>query len=121
MKAPQIAIISDDVTWQQHVDRALSGKHYRTLTGRWNAEAYDMIRRQQPCLVVLHVPPERPSYAHVDELLREDTITTTIPVVMCCDDAVLLAGFVKKGIQKMHIEGSSCQLDEVLVKIGRLC
>jgi DNA-binding response OmpR family regulator len=121
MNAPRIAIISDDTDWQRNIDTALSGQQYGTIVGGWDVAAYDMIRQQQPCLVVLHIPPDKPPHAHVDELLRDDAITTSIPVMMCCDDPALLAGFVKKGAQRMHVEGSSCQVDEVVVKVRRLC
>ena len=79
---PKILIVDDDADNRMHLVDALTSKDYVTVTADSGPMALQTIQAEQPDLVLLDVMmPEMTGY-EVCRRLREDPVTTLLPVVL---------------------------------------
>jgi CheY-like chemotaxis protein len=86
-----IAIIDDDKTIIELLDDFLKEEGYTTLCAYSGKEAYRIIKKEQPDLIILDMQMEqRDTGLQVLELVRLDPTTAEIPVLMCSADGQFL-------------------------------
>ncbi len=92
MGSPLIAVINDDAALVELLTDLLTAEGCRVITAGAGVEAYQLVRAQQPELVLLDQSVEQPGAAwRVLELLQLDPATNKTPVIFCSVDAQLLA------------------------------
>jgi CheY-like chemotaxis protein len=78
-----IAVVNDDTAFLTLMHELLSDEGYRTIIWIEGDSAFEMIRREQPSLVILDIRMEHPETGWmVLSLLRLDPSTTHIPVIV---------------------------------------
>lgn len=88
-----IAIVDDDKPIVTFMEDLFAAEGYATIAWQSGAGAHDLIRREQPGLVIIDLWMEHHD-AGWDVLcaLRADPITAAIPVVICSADSRALRG-----------------------------
>lgn len=88
---PLIAVVNDDSTFLDLMHDLLSEAGYRAVIHKESDSAYELVKAEQPALVVLDIRMDhQESGWQVLELLRLDPATAAIPVIVCSADAVAL-------------------------------
>jgi CheY-like chemotaxis protein len=88
---PTIAVVNDDTTFLTLMCELLEEEGYRAVAWREGHNAYEMIKRERPDLVVLDIRMERPDVGwQLLEVLELDPATRPIPVIVCSADVVFL-------------------------------
>jgi CheY-like chemotaxis protein len=91
MAGPLITVVNNDTAFLTLMCELLVEEGYQALAWREGANAYEMIRREKPELVILDIRMEQPETGWtILELLRLDPTTTNIPVIVCSADAHFL-------------------------------
>jgi DNA-binding response OmpR family regulator len=117
-----IAVINDEQTIVDMLTDFLQDAGYETIECFAGDGSYDLIRREQPGLVIIDLQMEHPDAGlHVLEKLRADPATADIPVIICSADG---RGLQEKAatIQALHGEilEKPFNLDPLLAKIRTL-
>jgi signal transduction histidine kinase len=79
---PKILIVDDDADNRLHLVDALTSKDYVTVTADSGPTALQTIQEEQPDLVLLDVMMPGMTGYEVCQRLREDPVTTLLPVVL---------------------------------------
>lgn len=86
-RKPVIAVVNDDTQFLRMMEMILADVGYDTLIFFESDGAFDQIRTHQPDLVVLDIRMETPEAGWtILDLMRLDSTTTQIPVVVCSAD-----------------------------------
>lgn len=89
--APLIAVVNNDTVFLQLMQELLAQEGYRTVICKEGDKAYQLVKDQQPALVLLDIRLEQPETGWtVLELLRLDPATRQIPVIVCSADSPFL-------------------------------
>src|SRR4051812_4817525 len=87
MSTAVIAIVEDNVEMLEMVDVILTDEGYQTILLPEGQGAYQLVRAQQPDLVILDLRMEDPREGWITlDLLRADPATATVPVIMVSGD-----------------------------------
>ncbi|HUY99108.1 MAG TPA: response regulator [Thermomicrobiaceae bacterium] len=117
-----IAVVNDDTDFLEMMGTLLSEEGYRTVTALSSQNAYELIRRDRPDLVVLDIRMEHPASGwDLLDLIRLDPTTTAIPVLVCSADAAFLRS--KADVlraQRCETLEKPFDLDELLSRIQRM-
>lgn len=90
-ETPLIVIVDDDKTIIDLLDDFLKEEGYTTLCCYSGKEAYEVVKKKLPQLIVLDMQMEqRDTGLQVLELVRLDPKTMEIPVLMCSADGQFL-------------------------------
>jgi DNA-binding response OmpR family regulator len=117
---PIIAVVNDDTAFLNLMDTILSDEGYRTIIWRQDDNAYEMIRRERPDLVILDIRMEHPEGGwHVVDLLRLDPETASIPLIICSADSAFLRDKAER-LNELHCETleKPFDLDDLLAKVS---
>jgi CheY-like chemotaxis protein len=88
---PLVTVVNDDTAFLNLMHELLSDEGYRTIIWIEGDTAFEMIRREQPALVILDIRMEHPETGWmVLSLLRLDPSTTHIPVIVTSADSRFL-------------------------------
>ena len=91
MSRARIAVINDDPAIVNMLTDFLQDVGYETIDCFAGDGSYDLIRRQHPALVIIDLQMEHPEAGlHVLQKLRADTVTASIPVIICSANGRLL-------------------------------
>jgi len=91
MSKAVIAIVEDNVEMLEMVDVILADQGYQTILLPGGQNAYQLVRAQQPDLVILDLRMEDPREGWITlDLIRADPATATIPVIMMSGDHAFL-------------------------------
>ena len=91
MRCPCIAVINDDPAIVDMLTGFLQDAGYETIDCLSGDGSYDLIRREQPALVIIDLQMEYSEAGlHVLQKLRADPTTAHIPVILCSADGRLL-------------------------------
>jgi len=91
MRRPLIAVVNDDTDFLQLMEDLLSEEGYRTSIIKEGDSAYRAIKQQQPDLVVLDIRLSNPEGGFsIIDLLRLDPATSTMPIIVCSTNNVLM-------------------------------
>lgn len=93
MSAPQplIAVVNDDTAFLNLMNELLSDEGYRTILWIEGDTAFEMVRREQPALVILDIRMEHPEAGWtVLTLIKLDPSTAHIPVIIVSADTRFL-------------------------------
>lgn len=90
---PTIAIVDDDIPIVTFIEDLFASEGYTTIAWQSGAGAHDLIRREQPGLVIIDLRMEHHEAGwDVLHALRADPATAAIPVVICSADSRALQG-----------------------------
>ena len=82
-----IAVVNDDMAFLGLMEQLLEEEGYRVLPLNEAGQAYQMLKRHRPELVILDIRLGNPDAGWlVLEALRLDPATTNIPVIVCSAD-----------------------------------
>ena len=81
-RPPKILIVDDDADNRMYLGDALTSKDYVTVTADSGPMALQTIQEEQPDLVLLDVMMPGMTGYEVCQRLREDPVTTLLPVVL---------------------------------------
>ena len=91
MRRPCIAVINDDPAIVDMLTGFLQDADYETIDCLSGDGSYDLIRREQPALVIIDLQMEHSEAGlHVLQKLRADPTTADIPVILCSANGRLL-------------------------------
>ncbi len=91
MPRHRIAIINDDEIYMQLMQDLLEDEGYKVTTWDRNENAYYLIKRERPQLIILDIRlNNRDDGWKVLEQVRLDPMTTHIPAIVCSADTQLL-------------------------------
>ncbi len=83
-QVPLVAVVDDDSPLRELIETLLRGDGYRTIGWGKGQGAYELIRQEQPDLVILDLWMENPAAGGmVLALLELDPSTNRIPVIVC--------------------------------------
>lgn len=103
-REPLIAVVDDDTAFLRMMNVLLLQEGYQTLLWLHGTGAYEMIRREQPDLVILDLRMDNPQAGwQTLERLRQDPRTAAIPVIVCSADTAFLRD------QRERLRGHRCQ------------
>ncbi len=114
---PVIAVVDGAVVFLEMMHEFLTDRDYRTILWTTGKDAFEMIVREQPDLVILDVWLEHPCAGEmVLSLMQIDPTTRNIPVIVCTTDACFpkKAAFLNK---RCDILVKPFDLDDLLAKI----
>jgi len=117
-----IAVINDDTAFLNLMHDLLESEGYRTIIWREGDQAYEMVKRERPDLIILDIRMEKPDTGWmVLETVRLDPVTAQIPAILCSADIDFLRAKVPR-LEKMHCDTLEKPfiLNELLAKIGAL-
>lgn len=84
---PLVAVVNDDTQFLRLVEMVLSSAGYETVLLFEGGTAFEDIRHHMPDLVVLDIRMESPEAGWIIlDLMRLDTATADIPVIVCSAD-----------------------------------
>jgi CheY-like chemotaxis protein len=87
MAEPLVAVINHEPTFLRLMERLLISAGYRALTIQDGALAYEMVKRDQPQLIILDTwLKSRDAGIDLMQLLRLDELTASIPVLVVSSD-----------------------------------
>lgn len=106
-REPLIAVVDDDTAFLRMMNVLLLQEGYQTLLWLHGAGAYEMIRREQPDLVILDLRMDgsRAGWQTLEQIWQ-DPRTAGIPVIICSADASFLRD------QADRLQGRRCRLLE---------
>jgi CheY-like chemotaxis protein len=112
---PLIVVADDDSLIVELIGELLTEEGYNTLCCFSGKEAYRIIIKEQPDLVILDMQMERPDAGlMVLDLVRLTPTTEQIPVILCSADGQFLR-------QKAHhLKARQCEVLEKPFKLGEL-
>jgi CheY-like chemotaxis protein len=88
---PTIAVVDDDLLFSGMLQEFLEGEGYRVVTWSEAHGAHDLLRTEQPDLLILDVRLEQPEAGRrILEIVRQDDETGSIPVIVCSADGPFL-------------------------------
>jgi CheY-like chemotaxis protein len=88
---PLIAVVNDDTAFLNLMNELLSDEGYRTILWIEGDSAFEMVRREQPALVILDIRMEHPEAGWtVLTLIKLDPATAHIPVLIVSADTRFL-------------------------------
>jgi DNA-binding response OmpR family regulator len=117
---PLIALVDEDPLYRDLMHELLTEEGYLTIVAPVDTDAYQIIRRERPALVILAIHMVNPDSGWlILERIRLDPTTTHIPVIVSSansqlfrDSTALLKVMRCDTLQKPF------SLDEILVKIA---
>lgn len=116
----KITVINDDTAFLQLMGDLLRGEGYDVVVWKEGDTAYEMVKRDQPDLIVLDIRLGKPEEGwQLLELFKLDLTTRHIPIIVCSADTVLLRA--KEGrLQELGCETleKPFDIDELLRKIN---
>lgn len=105
MRPSLIVVVDDDPTLQKLLDKILRLEGYQTRLWSRSVGAYELVRDEQPNLVLLDMNLEQPRAGlRVLEQLRADGATAGVPVLVCCGDPGLVAA------EREHLQRLGCEV-----------
>ena len=88
---PLIAVVNDDLVFMSMLREFLEGEGYRVIIWPEARGAEDLLRNEQPDLVILDVRMELPDAGrHILERARQHNDTANMPIVVCSADTQFL-------------------------------
>jgi DNA-binding NtrC family response regulator len=117
----RILIIDDDPDFLNMLDEPLTEAGYEVQTHAPGKNAYRLIRRQQPDLVILDMRIDDPEGGWVIlDHMRLEQATAHIPVIVCTGDH----DFIREHEQHLREEGSCVlhkpfQIDQLLALVAQ--
>jgi CheY-like chemotaxis protein len=122
MGSPVIAVVNDDTDFLEMMQELLSQEGYQTVMHREESTAHELIRSEQPNLVILDIRLATPEAGwKIMELMRLDPQTTQIPMIACSADSRALrekAAWLQE--HRIEILGKPFDLDDLLELVQRL-
>lgn len=89
MASPTIAVINDDTAFLHLMHQLLTDEGYDCVLHVVGSTAYEMVRKEQPDLVVLDIRLNHSESGwSVLDMMRLDPETKEIPVIVCSADSV---------------------------------
>jgi len=122
MQKPVIAVINDDHVFLELMTDIFVGEGYEVVIGLLAANAHALIARTRPDVVLLDVRMETPDAGlALLYILRADSQTTAIPVLLCSADA----WFLQHHEAEIHTLGAATlvkpfDLNDLLVTVAEL-
>src|SRR5262245_3478144 len=121
-ECPRIALIDDDTLTIKMLEMLLSHAGYQTLCCYTGAEGVELVKKEQPNLVILDMQMEqRDSGLIALQALRLDPNTEIIPVIVCSADGLFLRE------KEQQLRAHNCEilekpfiLDDLLSKISAM-
>lgn len=88
---PLIAVVNDDLIFMGMLRDFLDGEGYRVVVWPEAHGAHDLLRTEQPDLIILDVRLEQPEAGlRILQIARQDEETANIPVIVCSADTLFL-------------------------------
>lgn len=88
MDSPVIAVVNDDTAFLNLMHQLLSDEGYNCVLHIIGSTAYDMVRKEQPDLVILDIRMGDPEAGWIVlDMMRLDPKTRDIPVIVCSADS----------------------------------
>lgn len=120
MAIPAIVVVNDDQQYLALMDELLTEEGYRVIPCTETEHVYDLVRREQPALLILDIRLEHPEAGwRVLEFLRLAPETRRLPVIVCSADRQ----FLRAKEEQLRAKGCDIlekpfDIDELLLKIA---
>ena len=117
-----IALVNDDTAYLELMEELLNEEGYRAVVSPVGKDAYQMIRKGQPRLVILDIAITHPDSGWVVlSLIRLDPTTTQIPVMVCSANTPLFRDSADR-LREMRCETleKPFDLEAMLAKIREI-
>lgn len=120
MAKPVVAVVNDDTQFLRLMEMVLASAGYDTLIFFEGGTAFDEIRSHLPDLVVLDIRMESPESGWIIlDLMRLDSVTADIPVVVCsADHTQLLAKEEYLRTKRAGVLRKPFDIDDLIAKVG---
>ncbi len=122
MPKKRITIINDDAVYMELMKDLLEEEGYRATIWDRKENAYHIIKRERPNLVIIDIRLQSPDEGwKILEQVRLDPMTTTIPVIVCSADTQFLR-WKGRQLRQMNCEmlEKPFRLEELLREVGKL-
>ena len=115
----RIAVVNEDTAYLRMMETFLQLEGYETFAWREGSTAYEVIKREQPDLVILDIRLEHPDAGWVVlDLLRLDPETADLPVIVASGDLRFLREKEERlRAQRCQVLPEPFSLEELLSKI----
>ena len=91
MLTPSIIVVDDNSIYLELIKELLNDEGYTQVQCLRGLEVFDIVRQEQPTLVILDINSARPGDDwRILDLLRLHPATTNIPVIVCSTDPYIL-------------------------------
>lgn len=121
-KVPLIGVVNDDTVFLELIQELLEEEGFKTFICKEGNNAYGVIKKHRPDLVVLDIRMEHPETGwQILEMLRLDPELAALPVIVCTADAPFLRAKELR-LREMHCLGleKPFNLSELLAKIAEM-
>lgn len=120
MSTPSIVVADDNSIYLELIKELLIEEGYTQVQCMRGLEVFDVVRQEQPNLVILDINSAHPGEGwHLLDLLRLHPSTTHIPVIVCSTDPYILR---EKAAWLAEMRCDTLEkpfdLDALLAKIG---
>jgi CheY-like chemotaxis protein len=122
MPRKRITIINDDAVYMELMKDLLEEEGYRVAIWDRKDNAYHVIKRERPNLVVIDIRLQSPDEGwKILEQVRLDPMTTNIPAIVCSADTQFLR-WKRRQLRQMNCEvlEKPFRLEELLREVERL-
>ena len=121
MPISRIAVVNDDTTFLEMMQQLLTEEGYNVMIWKVGSTAHEMLRREQPDLIILDIRMEQPEAGwQLLELLMLDPETRDINTMVCSADRQALnskaENLQKHGIGMLE---KPFDLEDLLAAISR--
>lgn len=122
MPGKRITIINDDAVYMELMKDLLDDEGYRATIWNRNENAYYVIKRERPSLVIIDIRLQSPDEGwKILEQMRLDPMTTAIPAIVCSADTQFLR-WKRRQLRLMNCEvlEKPFRLEELLETVKKL-
>ncbi len=115
MARKRVTIINDDAVYMELMKELLEEEGYRATIWDRKENAYYVIKRERPNLVIIDIRLQSPDEGwKVLEQVRLDPMTTHVPVIVCSADTQFLRW------KRRQLQGMNCAVLEKPFRLTEL-